>query len=190
MVSFCCDGCNETLKKQKVASHYCGSRSVSCIDCSTTFYDDEYASHTSCISEAAKHQKGLYREKKKVQKSVPKVIVTKTIPTFPNDPAKISEDCGTCSNGKTIPAPASNDKVKKKSKSSKPKVKPTLSPSDKTAEKSLMAVKTKSAKKSSRELVDPVPSAKTSRSKHKRSHEDTSKVPKIYKAKKRSVVAV
>ncbi|SPQ97225.1 Zinc finger C2H2 LYAR-type domain-containing protein [Plasmodiophora brassicae] len=61
MVSFSCDGCNETLKKQKVAKHFCGSRSVSCIDCSKTFYDDEYAAHTSCISEAAKYEKSLYR---------------------------------------------------------------------------------------------------------------------------------
>lgn len=44
-----------------MAKHFCGSRSVSCIDCSKTFYDDEYAAHTSCISEAAKYEKSLYR---------------------------------------------------------------------------------------------------------------------------------
>ena len=65
MVSFVCDGCNETLKKAKVASHFCGCYSVSCIDCGNQFFNDEYAAHTSCISEAEKHQKSLYKPKRK-----------------------------------------------------------------------------------------------------------------------------
>ncbi|KAF7721524.1 hypothetical protein EC973_004522 [Apophysomyces ossiformis] len=35
-----------------------------CIDCSTTFQGTAFQSHTSCISEAEKYQKSLYKNKK------------------------------------------------------------------------------------------------------------------------------
>jgi cell growth-regulating nucleolar protein len=46
--------------------HYFLSRSchaVTCVDCSVTFYGNDYAAHTSCISEAEKYEKSLYKGK-------------------------------------------------------------------------------------------------------------------------------
>eukprot|EP00466_Bigelowiella_natans_P007846 jgi/Bigna1/71444/fgenesh1_pg.15_\ len=67
MVTFTCDGCQATLKKKKVDGHFatgrCNSPSVSCVDCGVAFYGDDYAQHTSCISEAEKYQGCLYRPK-------------------------------------------------------------------------------------------------------------------------------
>ncbi|KAL6298379.1 hypothetical protein BKA93DRAFT_811491 [Sparassis latifolia] len=63
MVSFQCDGCAEVVKKPKLDKHHasCGA-SFTCIDCSTTFAGPaQYKSHTQCISEAEKYQKGLYK---------------------------------------------------------------------------------------------------------------------------------
>lgn len=66
MVFFVCEGCNETLKKNKVDAHAARCRNcwaVSCVDCSVVFKGNDYAAHTSCISEAQKHEGALYREK-------------------------------------------------------------------------------------------------------------------------------
>jgi cell growth-regulating nucleolar protein len=66
MPSFVCDACQETLKKAKLESHAarCTNAVFSCIDCSTTFSGNSYKQHTSCISEAEKYQKHLYKPKK------------------------------------------------------------------------------------------------------------------------------
>eukprot|EP00741_Cyanophora_paradoxa_P025526 tig00000383_g24632.t1 len=65
MVSFYCDNCGDTIKKPKLDNHVrsCRPRKVSCIDCSKEFdcMKAEYASHTSCVSEAEKYQKALYK---------------------------------------------------------------------------------------------------------------------------------
>ncbi|KDQ55890.1 hypothetical protein JAAARDRAFT_107427, partial [Jaapia argillacea MUCL 33604] len=56
-------GCSDVVKKPKVDAHsqQCHSP-FTCIDCSTTFYGPaQWKSHTSCISEAEKYQKGLYK---------------------------------------------------------------------------------------------------------------------------------
>lgn len=66
MVFFVCEGCNETLKKNKVDAHAARCRNcwaVSCVDCSVVFKGNDYAAHTSCISEAQKYEGALYREK-------------------------------------------------------------------------------------------------------------------------------
>jgi cell growth-regulating nucleolar protein len=58
MVFFTCEGCNETLKKAKVEQHSYSCKkcwAVSCIDCSQIFQGNDYAAHTSCISEAGKY---------------------------------------------------------------------------------------------------------------------------------------
>ncbi|KAK3806887.1 MAG: hypothetical protein JOS17DRAFT_767184 [Linnemannia elongata] len=70
MVSFVCDTCQETVKKPKLDQHFnrCHYAQFSCIDCSVSFQGVEYRSHTSCISEAEKYQKALYRGPKKVQR--------------------------------------------------------------------------------------------------------------------------
>ncbi|KLT45677.1 hypothetical protein CC85DRAFT_325402 [Cutaneotrichosporon oleaginosum] len=62
MVSFQCDGCADTVKKPQLDKHRqrCWA-SFTCLDCSTTFQNQEYKSHTSCISEAEKYQGKLYR---------------------------------------------------------------------------------------------------------------------------------
>ncbi|TYZ61938.1 hypothetical protein PybrP1_001380 [[Pythium] brassicae (nom. inval.)] len=68
MVFFVCEGCNETLKKNKVDQHAARCRNcwaVSCVDCSVVFEGNDYAAHTSCISEAQKYEGSLYREKSK-----------------------------------------------------------------------------------------------------------------------------
>ena len=55
--------CGDTVKKPKLDKHYsmCHS-SVTCLDCSTTFAGPaQCKSHTQCISEAEKYQKGLYK---------------------------------------------------------------------------------------------------------------------------------
>ena len=67
MVFFNCEGCNETLKKNQVDKHVHSCRkcyAVTCIDCQKSFAGDDYAEHTSCISEAEKYEKGLYKPKK------------------------------------------------------------------------------------------------------------------------------
>ena len=64
MVFFVCEGCNETVKKNQVEKHVARCRNcfaVSCVHCQNTFYGDDYAAHTSCISEAEKYEKSLFK---------------------------------------------------------------------------------------------------------------------------------
>lgn len=66
MVSFSCEVCNDTVVKKKLEQHQqrCRGAYFSCIDCSVTFHDNDHRQHTSCISEAEKYEKGLYKGKK------------------------------------------------------------------------------------------------------------------------------
>jgi cell growth-regulating nucleolar protein len=69
MVFFVCDYCNETLKKNQVEKHCFKCRScnsVTCVDCSVTFFENDYAAHIVCISEAEKYEKSLFKAKTKV----------------------------------------------------------------------------------------------------------------------------
>lgn len=70
MVSFSCEVCNDTVIKKKLDQHRlkCHGAYFSCIDCSTTFQGTEYRQHTSCITEAEKYEKGLYKGKKQANK--------------------------------------------------------------------------------------------------------------------------
>ena len=63
MVTFVCESCNETLKKNQVEKHgqRCRHCRVTCVDCSRTFTLAEYVTHTSCVSEAEKYEKSLYK---------------------------------------------------------------------------------------------------------------------------------
>uniref|UniRef100_A0A7S3HA97 Zinc finger C2H2 LYAR-type domain-containing protein n=1 Tax=Spumella elongata TaxID=89044 RepID=A0A7S3HA97_9STRA len=66
MVFFVCEGCNETVKKNQVDKHASRCRSchaVTCVDCSVTFYGNDYAEHITCVSEAEKYEKTLYKAK-------------------------------------------------------------------------------------------------------------------------------
>lgn len=46
-------------------NHYCRNAAFTCLDCSKTFYGQEYNTHNQCISEAEKYEKSLYNPKKK-----------------------------------------------------------------------------------------------------------------------------
>lgn len=66
MVFFVCEGCNESMKKNQVDKHAARCRSchaVTCVDCSVTFYGNDYATHLTCVSEAEKYEKTLYKAK-------------------------------------------------------------------------------------------------------------------------------
>ena len=66
MVFFVCEGCNESMKKNQVDKHAARCRSchaVTCVDCSVTFYGNDYATHLVCVSEAEKYEKTLYKAK-------------------------------------------------------------------------------------------------------------------------------
>jgi len=68
MVFFTCDGCGETLKKAKVDAHAAKCyqcHSVSCVDCSVSFFGDDYRKHTTCVTEAERYEKTLFRGRKK-----------------------------------------------------------------------------------------------------------------------------
>ncbi|KAF8555336.1 hypothetical protein OG21DRAFT_922757 [Imleria badia] len=69
MVSFQCHACSDVVKKPKLDPHHARCHAgFDCIDCSVTFHTPaEYKSHTSCISEAEKYQKGLYKGPKNVR---------------------------------------------------------------------------------------------------------------------------
>lgn len=66
MVSFSCEVCNDTVIKKRLPQHQrsCRGSYFTCIDCSTTFYGNDHQKHTSCISEAEKYEKALYKGKK------------------------------------------------------------------------------------------------------------------------------
>lgn len=99
MVSFSCEVCNDTVIKKKLDQHRsrCPDAYFTCIDCSTTFNGTEYRTHTQCISEAEKYEKGLYKGKKNnnnnpkpVQKEQPKAVETKPEPK-PAKESKVSK---------------------------------------------------------------------------------------------------
>lgn len=84
MVSFSCEVCNDTVIKKKLDQHTgrCYGAYFSCIDCSTTFSGTDYRNHTSCISEAEKYEKALYKgpkAKKAAKKVEEKVEVKETV---------------------------------------------------------------------------------------------------------------
>ncbi|KAJ3409545.1 hypothetical protein HDU80_000039 [Chytriomyces hyalinus] len=67
MVSFVCEACQETLKKQKLDQHTqrCWNAQFTCVDCSKTFQGTEYRAHTSCMTETEKYHKSVYKPTKK-----------------------------------------------------------------------------------------------------------------------------
>lgn len=72
MVTFVCEGCNESLKKNKVQTHSMKCRNcigVTCIDCSVTFTIEDHVGHTGCITEAEKYQGALFQGKSEKKKN-------------------------------------------------------------------------------------------------------------------------
>jgi len=120
MVCFICDGCGETIKRSKIDEHArrCNScYSVSCVDCHVSFYGDDYKSHTTCVSEAERYEKSMYRgnnnkNKKKspveqwkdliseATDSAPMHLRTsfQTLATYDNVPRKEKQFLNFCSN--------------------------------------------------------------------------------------------
>ena len=92
MVSFSCEVCNDTIIKKKLDQHSqrCYGAYFSCIDCSVTFQGTEYRNHTSCISEAEKYEKALYKGPKK-QKGKANVPVKKEQKVEPKEEPKKEE---------------------------------------------------------------------------------------------------
>ncbi|KAK9434140.1 hypothetical protein V1505DRAFT_390030 [Lipomyces doorenjongii] len=79
MVSFSCEVCNDTIVKKKLMQHRstCAGAHFTCLDCQTTFQGLDFQKHTSCISEAEKYQKGLYKAPSKKQKTAVNVTEQK-----------------------------------------------------------------------------------------------------------------
>ncbi|CAB5358611.1 unnamed protein product [Rhizophagus irregularis] len=73
MVSFSCDSCADIVRKPKTQQHLsrCPNAQFTCIDCNTTFHGNNFIRHTSCISEAEKYQKSLYKVHKKGKQDTP-----------------------------------------------------------------------------------------------------------------------
>ena len=90
MVSFSCEVCNDTVLKKKLDAHKqrCNGAYFTCIDCSVTFNGTDYRGHTSCISEAQKYEKGLYKGKKKEPKPEPKDVKSETNESKPEKAKK------------------------------------------------------------------------------------------------------
>ncbi|KAJ4459846.1 putative cell growth-regulating nucleolar protein [Paratrimastix pyriformis] len=116
MVTFCCDCCNASLKKGKVKQHLqscCRGSSVSCIDCGKVFQGFDFEQHNSCISEAEKYQKGLYRPKQKRGPPPPKTkapeptaTATDPAPTTPATPAATPAPASPAPEPSPAPSPA------------------------------------------------------------------------------------
>ena len=71
MVSFNCDGCGDVVKKPKLQQHFnrCYAP-VTCLDCSMQFNSpNEFKSHNTCISEAEKYERSVYRGPKHQQQN-------------------------------------------------------------------------------------------------------------------------
>ncbi|KAK0225471.1 hypothetical protein IW262DRAFT_1491095 [Armillaria fumosa] len=71
MVSFHCNGCDDVVTKPKLMAHWnrCYAQ-VDCLDCSKTFNNPgEFKSHTSCVSEAEKYEKSVYKGPKTTPKN-------------------------------------------------------------------------------------------------------------------------
>ncbi|KAK6198460.1 uncharacterized protein RJT21DRAFT_115421 [Scheffersomyces amazonensis] len=97
MVSFSCEVCNDTVVKKKLDQHSqrCYGAYYTCIDCSTTFEGTSYRQHTSCISEAEKYEKALYKGPKKQQKKqpeAPKKVEIQPVESKPESKKEVTSD--------------------------------------------------------------------------------------------------
>ncbi|KAK9899715.1 hypothetical protein P389DRAFT_164781 [Cystobasidium minutum MCA 4210] len=69
MVSFSCNACQDTLKKPKLVQHFQRCHApFTCLDCNKEMWDGEFQKHTTCISEAEKYEKSVYKGDKKKNK--------------------------------------------------------------------------------------------------------------------------
>ncbi|VDL61769.1 unnamed protein product [Hymenolepis diminuta] len=63
MVFFVCSKCNGSLRKKQVQQHFitCRPVDVSCVDCSKSFTQQSYSTHTTCISEKEKYDSANFK---------------------------------------------------------------------------------------------------------------------------------
>lgn len=146
MVSFSCEVCNDTVLKKKLDAHKqrCNGAYFTCIDCSVTFNGTDYRGHTSCISEAQKYEKGLYKGKKNV-KPEPKKDVK------PEPKKEVNPEPKESKSEKTK---KSETKKSEKSKSEKPKADKSDFVSDKP--QSLYKVIKKMEKKDKKHFLERI----------------------------------
>lgn len=85
MVYFVCSNCQETLKLKVLVTHgyRCGGALLSCVDCSADFTPAAARCHTTCISEAEKYEKTLFKGGKggKAGKVDPQEVWTQAVAT-------------------------------------------------------------------------------------------------------------
>ena len=89
MVFFVCEACNETLKRNQVEKHRCHS-GYTCVDCSRTFYGDEFKAHITCVTEAEKYEGSLF--KKKESKKSPQETWMEAVTTAVENSAEAPEN--------------------------------------------------------------------------------------------------
>ncbi|KAK9324826.1 hypothetical protein V1517DRAFT_344073 [Lipomyces orientalis] len=144
MVSFSCEVCNDTVVKKKLMQHRgtCHGAHFTCLDCQTTFQGLDFQKHTSCISEAEKYQKSLYKAPAKKQKkgaNATEQKEEKAPETMQLEPptattAKESESSADSKEQKS-PTKEQKDKIDKKDKKNKKKESATNGSTDAPAEK-------------------------------------------------------
>ncbi|EEB05398.1 hypothetical protein SJAG_00410 [Schizosaccharomyces japonicus yFS275] len=112
MVSFSCEVCADIVKKPKLDQHVsrCRGAYFTCIDCNTTFQGTEYRAHSSCMTEAQRYQKSLYRPTKKEAKKLAAQKQQETGTTNSNTQKRKAES------EKENSAPASEKESKKSKK--------------------------------------------------------------------------
>ncbi|KAG0678184.1 hypothetical protein C6P40_000863 [Pichia californica] len=103
MVSFSCEVCNDTVIKKKLQQHQrsCHGSYFTCIDCSTTFYGNDHQKHTSCISEAEKYEKGLFKGKKSKNNNQPQIQYKKPQPKPEETKPEVKKEIKSESNKKS-----------------------------------------------------------------------------------------
>ncbi|SNX87623.1 related to ESF2 - essential nucleolar protein involved in pre-18S rRNA processing [Melanopsichium pennsylvanicum] len=102
MVSFNCDGCGDVVKKPKLQQHFqrCYAP-VTCLDCSMQFNSpNEFKGHNTCISEAEKYERSVYRGPKHSQQGGQANGTPSKKQQPANTPAKTAENSTEKSSGK------------------------------------------------------------------------------------------
>jgi len=145
MVSFSCEGCNDTMVKKKVAPHinWCQS-AVTCIDCGKTFDGQTFKQHNQCMTEDEKYQGKLYQPKTpKVKESEPRKVEEepKEEKAKKEDTKEKTKDSKKAKDSKAKDSKAKDSKSKdSKSKHKESKSKPAPQPVRVTKQKSLKKV--------------------------------------------------
>lgn len=84
MPSFCCESCNDVVKKSTINKHRqrCESAAFSCIDCNRTFVGAQVDAHTACVSEAEKYKhNSLFPAKKRPATAAAPVVAVEPVTT-------------------------------------------------------------------------------------------------------------